>query len=386
MRFRSYGWLVAMAVVCAALAAAPTASAGIIRATSILPPGESGFVSVAGLLTGTGSPHLYDQQQPFIGFQRKDAMFNQPGTVEIPRPGVRIVRDRYGVPAVTGASSYDLWWGAGWATAQDRLSELELFRRETTGTLAALLGPSNLPTDIEVRRDFYTAAEVARLVGGLPAAIRDRYGAYAAGINAWVDHVNQNPGEVPGEFVALGIKPTHFSVVDLAAVGIYLARTTPNTDGSDLVNMEAIQKSGPSRFNRILPLRIRGQIATIPAADGLFPSVPGRPLAQERAALLRSYAYVRNLPVPSSTNLGTEYVSGTMPQVSSVSLARAADDGWIGGSDRHQRLGWAGPDGRADQGVPDRRPQPTRLAVCMGRVRPERVRLLRSRAVVDAQC
>ena len=69
--------------------------------------------------------------------------------------------------------------------------------------------------------------------------------------------------------------------MDLAAVGIFLSRTTPNTDGSDLVNMEAIQKSGPSRFNRILPLRIKGQIATIPAVDRQFPSVPGRTLAQQ---------------------------------------------------------------------------------------------------------
>jgi hypothetical protein len=77
-RSGSYGWLVAAAVVCAALAAAPVADARIVRATSILPPGESGFVTVGGLLTGTGSPHLYDQQQPFIDFQRKSAMFNQP--------------------------------------------------------------------------------------------------------------------------------------------------------------------------------------------------------------------------------------------------------------------------------------------------------------------
>ena len=106
-------WLVSAVVLCAALVAAPAAGAGIIQATSILPPGESGFVSVEGLATGTGSPHLYDQQQPFIEFNRKDAMFNQPGTTEYPRAGVTIVRDSYGVPSVTGKTDADLWWGAG---------------------------------------------------------------------------------------------------------------------------------------------------------------------------------------------------------------------------------------------------------------------------------
>ena len=44
----------------------------------------------------------------------------------------------------------------------------------------------------------------------------------------------------------------------------------------------------------------------------------------------------------------------------------------------------AGPDGRADQGVPDRRAEPGGPAVRLGRLRPERLRLLRSGAVVDA--
>src|SRR2546430_889903 len=70
------------------LGLAAPAAARIIQATSILPPGESGFVSLAGVATGTGSPHLYDQQSPFINFDRKDATFNQPGTEEDPAAGV----------------------------------------------------------------------------------------------------------------------------------------------------------------------------------------------------------------------------------------------------------------------------------------------------------
>lgn len=306
---------------------ASSAGASILRATSVLPPGESGFVSVTCFATGKGCSHLYDQQQLFIHFQRKDAMLGQPGTAEDPRPGVQIVRDSYGVPAVTGATSYDLWWGAGWATAQDRLAQLEIFRFSTRGELASVLGPSYLPTDIEIRRDFYTQSELATMFARLPAAMQQRYEAYDAGINAWVDNVNSNPSALPAEFLALGTSPTHFSVEDLLAIGAYLARTTPSSDGSELENMEAIQRSGPSRFNRILPLRIKGQISTIPRADGLFPSDPGRTRADERTALKRSYAYVRHLPVPKPGNLGVQYVSGTKPKFSSSALTRAVDDG-----------------------------------------------------------
>jgi penicillin amidase len=285
----------------------------VIRATSILPPGESGFGSVPGVASGTGSPHLYDQQAPFIAFDRKDAMFDQSGAAQEPRAGVRIVRDAFGVPAVTAADAYDLWWGAGYATAQDRLFELEVFRRATTGHLAEILGAGYVPMDIQVRRDFYTTAEVDRLIAALPASFVARYRAYRDGINAWVDHVLLSPSDLPAEFPAVGILPTHFSIEDLAAIGVYLARTTPNTDGDDLNNMHAVQSSGPSRFDRILPLRIRGQISTVPRSSGLFPSVPGRTAAQERAALARSTAFVRGLPLPAAENLGTELVTGTMP-------------------------------------------------------------------------
>src|SRR5437588_3807 len=125
----------ALSAVSAVLALAAPASARVVRATSVIPPGNSGFVSGAGLLSGTGSPHLYDQQALFIAFRRIDDLFHLGGTGETPKPGVKIVRDRYGVPAVTGSTSAGLWWGVGWATAEDRLFQLEVFRRATTGHL-----------------------------------------------------------------------------------------------------------------------------------------------------------------------------------------------------------------------------------------------------------
>src|SRR5690349_15962327 len=89
-------------------AIAAPASARIIRATSVLPPGESGFVAVTGLLTGSGSPHLYDQQNPFITFRRANDVFNMGGTTEVPGTGVTIVRDHFGVPDVSAATSAKL--------------------------------------------------------------------------------------------------------------------------------------------------------------------------------------------------------------------------------------------------------------------------------------
>ena len=112
------------------LAPAGAAQAGIIRSEDVLPAGQSGFVGA----DGTGSPHLYDQLPLYLGFTYKPADLNVGGPAqESPRLGVRIARDAYGVPSVTGTTEDDVWWGAGYAVAQDRLAELELFRRPTTG-------------------------------------------------------------------------------------------------------------------------------------------------------------------------------------------------------------------------------------------------------------
>ncbi|MCW3066754.1 MAG: Peptidase penicillin amidase [Solirubrobacterales bacterium] len=306
------------AVVLALLLAAPARGA-IIRAESILPPGESGFVSLTGLLQGTGSPHLYDQQSPFIAFSRKDAMLGQHGTEEDPRVGVRIVRDAFGVPAVYGTTSDAAWWGAGYATAQDRLFELEAFRAATTGHLAEITGRGNLAMDIEVRRDFYTPPEVHAMLAALPPEMQQRYAAYRDGVNAWVAHVQGSVLDEPAEYVATGTPVRPFTLEDLGAIGAYLARTTPNGDGDELTNAHALQASGARALNTILPLRTPGQIATIPRANGSFPSVPGRSAKQERAALRRSSAFVSKLPLPAVSD------DGRTPQPAHSSMVAIGD-------------------------------------------------------------
>src|SRR5829696_5337891 len=56
------------------------------------------------------------------------------------RDPVRILRDEYGVPHVYAASARSLFYGAGYAQAQDRLWQAEIHRRLATGTLSELFG------------------------------------------------------------------------------------------------------------------------------------------------------------------------------------------------------------------------------------------------------
>jgi len=281
-----------------ALAAAP-AWGGVRKAGDVLPPGQSGFVPASGLASGTGSPHLTDQVDLFLNFQFKPHTFGQPGTEESPRPGVKIVRDQYGVPAITGDSADDLWFGAGYAVAQDRLFQLELFRLATTGHLAERVGSEYVDDDELVRRDFYEPFELEIQLSKLPPELRRRFDSYRDGINAWIQETRDDPNKLPGEFLATaGGPPRDWTVLDSAAIGVYLARTVPSDNGEELNNARALKALGPKLFDRLLPLRIPGQVATVPRSSGLFPSMPGRTRKEERRAYARSRRFLAATPLP----------------------------------------------------------------------------------------
>jgi penicillin amidase len=297
-------FLTALAV---AVCAAP-AAASVIQAEDVLAPGQSGYVSIGGVADGTGSPHLTDQISLFENFQYKSQMFDQPGSTESPRPGVSITRDAYGVPAITGASDSDAWWGVGYAVAQDRLFQLELFRRATSGRLAEILGSTYLDDDLIARRDYYTDAEIDQMIKRIPPPLLARLEAYRDGINAWIEHVS-SPGlpDMPGEFVALAdlpIKP--WTLEDSARIGVYLARTVPSSNGRELDNATDLEALGPAAFNEMLPVESKHPRLTIPPSEGQFPSDPGRTRADERKGFQRSQKYLSGVDLQSVSDTATQ--------------------------------------------------------------------------------
>lgn len=311
------------------LVAAPAASAAVRRAGSVLPPGQSGFVPLSGLADGTGSPHLTDQTDLFLGFGFKDALFDRPGEETTPKAGVRIVRDGYGVPSIHAANDADLWWGAGYAVAQDRLFQMELFRRATTGHLAEAVGKGYVEMDEQIRRDFYTGEELDAQLAKLAPELRARFDAYRDGVNAWIAETRSDPSKLPGEFAAVGVTPADWTSRDSAAIGVYLARTVPSDDGEELNNVRGLRALGPRLFNRLLPLRIKGQVSTVPASEGRFPSQPGRTRAQERSAYARSRRFVAGLPLPptkdeaaaaAGTSGARNFVTGLSPHAGASNM------------------------------------------------------------------
>ena len=291
-------WKATAVALALALAIPAAAAAGVRSAESVLPPGQSGFVPPD---DSTPSPHLTDQVSLFENFALKPAGFDQPGQTETPRAGVTITRDAYGVPNVRAGTADDAWFGVGYAVAQDRLVELELFRRSTEGRLAEVLGKGRLESDIVARRDYYTPKELRAQLSKLPATLRARFDAYAEGVNAWISRVAADPSVRPRELALLGLTPAPWTSLDSAAIGVQLARTVPSDDGRELDNWRALRALGAKRFARYLPLRQPGQVYTVPASRGQFPSQPGRSRADEKKGYKASQKFLEDLKPPKAS-------------------------------------------------------------------------------------
>ena len=63
----------------------------------------------------------------------------------------RVDRDGNGIAHIRAGTRHDLFFLQGWVHAQDRLFQMDVRRRQAGGTLAELLGPAALPTDVQLR-------------------------------------------------------------------------------------------------------------------------------------------------------------------------------------------------------------------------------------------
>ncbi len=119
---------------------------------------------------------------------------------------VEVIRDRWGISHIYARNEHDLFFAQGFFAARDRLFQLEMWRRQATGTVAEILGPRELKRDVGARLHRFRGGMRRELAHYHPrgAAI---VGAFVEGINAYVARTDADPTLLPVEFKLLGIKP-----------------------------------------------------------------------------------------------------------------------------------------------------------------------------------
>ncbi len=125
-----------------------------------------------------------------------------------------ISRDEHGVPHVRAATDEAAFYGLGWATAQDRLLQMNLSVMAAQGRLAEVVGAAGVEKD-RVARVTGLWRHAQKAADALPAEHRAFLDAYAKGVNDWVA---ANPDALEPAFAELGLEPQSWTAAHCLAV------------------------------------------------------------------------------------------------------------------------------------------------------------------------
>ncbi|MEH7379664.1 penicillin acylase family protein [Bacillus sp. JJ1533] len=134
---------------------------------------------------------------------------------------VEVTRDQNGVPHIVAKNTHDLFFAQGYVTAQDRLFQMDLSRRQASGELSEVIGASLVAQDKYFRTlGLRRAAEVS--YEGYSEDAKSVLQSYADGVNAFIKEANEK-NTLPVEFTLAGYKPSEWSPVDSLTIGKYMA-------------------------------------------------------------------------------------------------------------------------------------------------------------------
>ncbi|MCI2423711.1 penicillin acylase family protein [Saccharopolyspora sp. K220] len=260
----------------------------------ILPPGQNGNATfadlVAHMLLGTRPPHSDDQLAKYAGLaggysalttETISEFFNdnsfgvRPDDVERsyqPREDVTIVRDKTaGVPHVYGTTRSGTTFGAGYATAEDKLFLMDAMRRAGRGEVTPFAGGA--PANRELEQRFFAVAPYTEHELQQQIDIVSRWGergrqaledakSYVDGINDYIEK-SHSGRYFPGEYVATGhidpitnegrIEP--FKLTDLVVLASLVGAQFGGGGGNEVQNavarMALHERFGPQRGEQI---------------------------------------------------------------------------------------------------------------------------------------
>jgi penicillin amidase len=158
---------------------------------------------------------------------------------------VKVQRDRWGVAHIIAKNQHDLFFAQGVVAAQDRLFQMELWKRAGQGRLAEILGPSFLPRDINARALRYHGDMKAEYESYSPDT-QAILSAFTDGINSYIASLTAPAGPgLPLEFQLAGFSPDAWHPED--CLNRMAAFSMTGNAFSELAHAEMLAKSGLQR-------------------------------------------------------------------------------------------------------------------------------------------
>ena len=189
---------------------------------------------------------------------------------------VEIVRDNANVPHIFGSNDADVFFGLGYAHAQDRLWQITMLRRTAQGRLSEVFGKRTLNIDTLLRRlDIYRLASAS--ASSQDARTSEALEAYAAGVNMRIAEINQSAlGRGAPEMFLFGAPISPWRPADSIAV----------------TKLMALQLSGHLQ-DEVLRARTSLVLPNEARLSDILPDMPGTGLAA-----LPEYASLFDAPLP----------------------------------------------------------------------------------------
>ena len=173
------------------------------------------------------------------------------GTIELDvlEGRVRVRRDRWGVPHIEAESSADIWFAKGFCHAQDRLWQMDFYRRVASGRLSEMAGAQVLPVDrlmrtLGIRR---TAEREAAALDPELLALLERF---CEGVNAGAKSHTAMPFEM--QLMRLRFEP--WRPVDILSLGKLLSFGFSTNWERELLRADMVRALGPERAAKLDPV------------------------------------------------------------------------------------------------------------------------------------
>ncbi len=275
---------------------------------------------------------------------------------------VEIVRDHSNVPHIFADTDADVFFALGYAHAQDRLWQMTMLRRTAQGRLSELFGERTLPIDRLLRRlDLYSLARSS--VDAQDEATREALRAYSAGVNAWLQEVNDGArGRGAPEMWLFPQAIAPWQPADSIAIVKLMALELNAHLPAEVLRARASLVLEPERVRDLLPDAPGEGLAALPQYASLVPDVqpsyaratPPDPLSPNGGAFFagasNAWASGPSRSSSGSTLLANDphlglsapglfylarlelrsggVIGGTIPGIPLVLTGRSADLGW----------------------------------------------------------
>ena len=237
---------------------------------------------------------------------------------------VLVTRDSLGIPHISARSIEDALFAQGYATAQDRLWQMDMLRRVAAGELSEVAGKVALELDTTARK-LRMRHIAERQLARLAPPERALLAAYVRGVN---EYISKNDGRWGPEFVAMGYEPRPWSPIDTLLVGLHMDRTLTSSWETDLRKARMIADGDPAKVRRLFPQRTGGEI--IPGSNAWAirgtQTASGKPLLASDPHLEFSVPapwYVVHLKAP-----GLNVIGGSLPGTPLVLIGHNENIAW----------------------------------------------------------